>query len=287
MANRIQTGIALAKSSLQIVRSNKRLLIIPFVSLVVTIIVMISILTPMINIETHAWKVMRVSSKEYLIFFGLLLLFFSAVRLIQVFSTAVITAYILMCFREPSPMLWTAIKHVMKKAVLFLRWSTLLGTWAIAIRLNEVWNENWPKKRFAHETLLNMRWLKATYFVTHIMLDQDITCMKAVTYSAKLTQDAWCKDPIPRLGLGPVTFLIYLAAFLPLLIGAYFSQDAWHITLGGAISTAILLSILTISNTMKATTLTALYLFAINNQKVSGHYGKHTLESAFFCQKAD
>lgn len=285
MTPRHGIGIALTKKSLSVIKSRKRLLLIPAASIAVTITLAVLILTPLFQIEAAALKGEHIALKTVLLFFLLILLFFACVHFITTISNALLTTCLINQMSEKPATLWMGIKTTTRKLRRIILWAYLLGTAGIVIRFCEIWLDNWKTYKITQRLLLGMRWLDATYLVIPLLVHQNRSAFDTITESARLMKTTWGEHLKSRLRIGFPLLAAYLLALLPALLTAYFFDNRTYIHIATTISIALVITLAILKLTTRITITTALYLFAIGDKQVEQFYDANLLKKAFHVKK--
>jgi Family of unknown function (DUF6159) len=199
---RISRGLRLAKSSLQVLRVDTGLLLIPllaFAAIAVAAGIYVGFLFALGALGSHmspAW---------------FLPLYFVA-SFISIFSSAAVVATADLHLQGRSPTLGDGIHVAVTHAGSLLAWSALTTTVGLVVRALE---ERAGVVGRLVVGLLGMAWSVATFMVIPVLLFEEESVAESVKRSANLFRQRWGEQLIGNGSIGLALFAVGLVALLP------------------------------------------------------------------------
>src|SRR3990167_9045659 len=159
MQNRLTIGAQLAKHSIAIIKQRKSLLIFPIIgSLMVFVLFCIAFL-PLAKIEVSVWETHHITGSTYLIFMGILLLFFSVMHFITQLFRGALTACVIKHLKGEPYTINTGFKAIFARLSKFYLWVMVMTTFGIGVVLCQYWMDNWHTKKIATHLLAGLSWI--------------------------------------------------------------------------------------------------------------------------------
>lgn len=277
-------GRRLAQKSLLIARQQKSLFILPILSNALVLLALFLVLQPIYKIEAQAWISRNVSPLQYVIFFGLLLLFFLAAHFLTIFFNAALMVCAARLMNNEAASLGFGIKLALKNAHALLAWVLIMTTFGIVIRFLEYWMDRWPKLEIATGLFSGLSWVIATLFVTPILVIEKSNPLFAIKHSGEIIQAQWGSPLISKMGVGSITIGLRLLSLIPILIALIIGGKI-IILIGSILTVVLFLTISVLHATANAMSTTALYLYATHNKQVLQFYGEEDLQNVFITRK--
>lgn len=283
MTSRFQNGLQLAKQSLVIIKENKKLLIFPIISGILTLIIIYFGLKPSYEVEELTWKTGYVHTKPYLIAFGILLIAFILINLVTLTLDTALIACAMKHIQKENYRLSMGFKIMLKNTWKLYCYKLILTTVIPALQFLEYWYDNWLDTRFANYFLCGLNAMTGITLVLPVIANENCGPIQAIKRSASLIKNTWGINLIPRVGIAGAMAMIYFISLIPLIITILIGGKI-NIVIGGILTTILFLSTSIMNSATQVVLTSALYLFAIGKD-VSSYYQPELLKTAFYPRK--
>lgn len=205
---RITRGFRLARSSLEVLRADRGLLLLPLLSFGAIAVVAGVYLAGLFALGLLGGRTSPVA---------IVPLYFVA-AFISIFSNAAVVATADLYLQGRTPTLGDGIHVATTKAGKLVRWSVLTTTVGLVLRALE--------ERAGIVTrivlgIIGMAWSVATFMVVPVLLFEDLSVTDSVKRSAHLFRQRWGEQLIGNGSIGLAIMVVALIAVLP--IGALFA----------------------------------------------------------------
>ena len=293
MFDRISASFALARSSWDVLRRDKQLLLFPVLSGIGCTLVLLSFLVP---IGVIAWmggfnglmdqngQIKDIPVGYQIGFWVGLFLFYFCNYFVVVFCNAALISCAIMHFNGETPTLGDGFRAAGARLPQILAWALVSAT--VGILLKGIENSNRRVGEFI-SAILGTVWTVMTYFVVPVLVVEKVGPFKAIGRSIQILKATWGEALVGNLGLGFVKFLAALPFILLLLAGVAVlgaSNGAGPLLVVGilllAVAVLYFLAYLAVASAMDTIFLSALYQYAAFNTIPEG-FEADTMEQAF------
>ncbi len=283
MFDRISRSFELAKSSWNVLRTDKKLVLFPIFSSIGVLIVLVSFIAPLavliagghIKIDQQvdagqpAWWV-----------YPLTFAFYFCNYFVIVFCNAALVSCALMRFNGEEPTVGDGFRAAGARLPQILAWSLVSATVGLLLKVIENAHEKIGEFISA---ILGTAWTVITFFVVPVLVVEKVGPFAAISRSVALLKKTWGEALIGGFGLGVFKFLLILPGFLVLAGGIALCVTVQPIAMGlsvVAIGILLLLAASAMGATLDAIFLTALYQYAAF-EKVPEGFDRQCIEGAF------
>jgi len=267
---RIRNSIELAKSSWQVLKSDKELLALPVISGIASIIAATTFIIPLLATTYRESETIGATT------YALLFVMYVVLAYITIFFNAALVsaAHERLCGGDPT--IGSAIRGAASRAGKILPWAIVSATVSIILRAIE--------KRVGFlgrivAAFAGMAWTVVTFLVLPIIVIEDMSVKDAIKKSGNLFKHTWGENLAAQVGFGLIGFI----AILPAIAIFFLAVSAG----GGALVAGIVVAVvwtIAVSVVIAALSVifqTALYHFAVEGQVPSGYFGQSMMQSAF------
>jgi hypothetical protein len=279
MFERISRSFALARSSWDVLRTDKKLLIFPILSGVCCLIVLASFLTPFIALLVIQQKQPE-EIPEWVYGVATFVFYFCNYFVIVFFNSA-LTSCALDRFEGREPTLGGGLKAAWQRLPQIAAWALVSATVGMLLKLIE--NANEQIGRFI-SSLLGTAWSIITFFVVPILVVERVGPITAIQRSLATLKRAWGEALVGNIGIGLVMFLLAIPIVLVLLVGAYLCAMGPALLPVGLLLIVLALvgfvALAAVSSAMNNIFVAALYRYAAQGQVAVG-FDEATFRRAF------
>lgn len=288
MFDRIATSFSLARSSWDVLRKDKQLLLFPVVSGIACTVVLVSFLIPLGvvaylggfkglqnaggNVQAPWWS--------YLVLFA----FYFCNYFVVIFCNSALVSCAIMRFNGETPTLADGFRAAGARLPQILAWALVSATVGVLLKLIE--NGHRRVGEFI-SAILGTAWTIMTYFVVPVLVVEKLGPIQAVGRSIALLKKTWGEALIGHFGLGFFKFLACLPLLLLIGLGValcFAANGAAPLIVAGvavfAIAALYFLAYLAVASAMDTIFLSALYQYAAF-QTVPIGFDAGTIERAF------
>ncbi len=278
MFERLTNGFSLARSSWNVLRNDKKLLLFPLLSGVGCVLVLISFLIPIAVLANNGVLVDANGDVNWALAAPLAFGYYLVNYFVVIFCNAALVHCALVHFDGGQPTLGEGFRAAAARLPQILAWAAVSAT--VGLLLKAIENAHEKVGQFI-SAILGTAWTVMTVFVVPVLVVEQVGPFKAIKRSVSLLKKAWGEGLAGRLGIGIVVFLLFLPCFLL----AFASVIAFNTstTLGFtllAITVIAFLLVAIIGSALQTVFLSALYQFAAFERVPAGFEGD-TLRSAF------
>jgi hypothetical protein len=219
MFERIAASFELAKSSWNVLRQDKQLIVFPILSGIGCVLVLIGFAVPLTAFG--AWGqfahvdegVRNVPWWAYAVAFA----FYFCNYFVIIFFNAALVSCALMRFSGHRPTVAAGLEAASSRLPQILGWALVSATVGIALKAVE--NANEKVGRFV-SSLLGAAWTVMTYFVVPVLVVEKVGPFQAVSRSIQILRKTWGEALVGKIGLGLFTFLLSLPGVALIVLGA-------------------------------------------------------------------
>jgi hypothetical protein len=282
MFERISNSFALARSSWQVLRTDKQLIVFPILSGIACFMLLLAIWLPVIfgiglkNLADNGvppW------------IYGVAFAYYFVTWFVVIFFNSALVSCAIIRFNGGTPTLGDGIGAATARLPQILAWAFVSATVGILLKLIENAGERVAEIISA---ILGTVWTVMTYFVVPVLVVEKVGPIEAIKRSASILKKTWGEALVGRMGIGFFMFLLALPGIALLLVGGFVATKPALLALGIAlIALAVIyfLAVAAISVALQGIFISALYQYATNGQIPSG-YDAHVMRSAFGHKKS-
>jgi len=290
--------IQLMKASWEVVKNNKRLLILPVLSTICMLLVIASFWYPIVKanpgffaegVEEAEVEVNLLyfhppaedaEPIEHVRFYGALFAFYFANYFVIIFFNAALVAAALFWMRSGDSSISSGLSAAAKRLPQILGWALVSATVGLILRLIE--NANEKIGRFA-AAILGSAWTFLTYLVVPVIVVEGKGPVASLKDSVKMLKDTWGQQLTGGFAFGLVYFLLSLLG-VGIIAGAGYLYSVTNngviFVAGIAIAAIYWLGLILVSAVMTPVFQAALYVYA-KDGKAPGSFGEQLLSGAF------
>lgn len=264
---RIRNSIELAKSSMEVLKADKELLLLPIISGLASIVTAATFLVPLV-----AAGALSADTVSYVVLF----LMYVALAYVTIFFNAALVSATHERLEGGDPTLGSAIAGARKHARRILPWAIVSATVSIILRAIE------ERAGFVGQIVAGfagMAWAVVTFLVLPVMVIEGVGVVDGVKKSGDMFKRTWGENLAAQIGFGLLGFLALIPAIALIFAAAAVS--------GGAVIAAIVIAglwmigVAVVLSAMSVVFQTALYHFAVDGSVPSGYFSNDTMRSAF------
>jgi hypothetical protein len=256
---RFRTGLDLAKMSFSVIRKEKSLLVFPVISAFVTILIAASFFLPLYFVaggadmitQWYAWVILFV---WYIIAFT-----------ISIFCNVALMANAIKVMDGENPTVGHGLSFAASRFKFIVQWAVFSAI--VGMILQAIRKEGGVLGNIA-AGLLGAAWSIATYFVVPIMAFEKLGPLKAVKRSLMFLRHNWGEGLVANLSIGLIFFLLFLAGFIPIIIGIALGGIALLACIGIAIVYWVIVMVL--ASAMNQVVVAAMYRYATTGKSYMG-----------------
>jgi len=252
--SRFENSIALAKSSLQVLRDDKQLTLLPLLSLVATLVVAFAVLLP-VGLIARDGSGGYSGSKPVVWILG----FIGVVALsyVGIFFNAALVYAANRRFQGLGVDIREAIHAASERSHVLLPWAIISATVSVVLRAIE--QRGGILGRIIG-SIAGVAWSVVTFLVLPVLMFEGIGPIAAAKRSGELFKRTWGENLMTNAGVGIAGMLALLAGALPLLL--MLAVGGPIAVVGIAAFTLWALTIMVLSGTVTGIFQVALYRFA-------------------------
>ena len=275
MFERFERGWETASESLEVLRSDKELLIFPLMSGLASLLVIASFACPIWftgYIETL--KHQKEWWHEPLVW-GISFAFYATNYFVILFFNSALTGCALIRFRGGDPTVNDGFQIALSRLPQIASWTLLGATVGMVLKALESRSD---KVGEWISSILGIIWSVATFFVVPVLVVEGVGPIEAVKRSSKVISAKWGESFVADLGLGLMAFIAMIPCFIMLWLGVVLmasENQLLPVTLIGlAIIGMVLISLA--SSALDVIARTGLYIQAVD-EKVLRRFERNVL----------
>lgn len=273
MFESIGRSITLIKASWEVIKKDREILLFPFLSGMVCIIITISFLIPAFVIESG----LNIRTNDNPLFYIGIFLFYLVTYFVVIFfnSGLVACAHIRLTGGDPtfSQGIQIAAKHI--KNIFF--WALISATIGLILQILRGNRNNVITNIIT--SMIGVAWNLLTFFVIPIMIIENRPVITSIKESVALFRRTWGETVVGQAGVSLIFFLIGLAGFIPVFL-AFATGIFSLIVTFGILYVLLLVLLFVLGNAMQGVFNTALYLYAKDGVVPVG-FSRELIESSF------
>lgn len=269
MMSRFSNSLALARSSWQVLKADKELILLPIISGIASVIVAITFIVPVFVAGAGDGTMTGTS------LLALLPMYF-VLAYITIFFNAALVSAANERLEGGDPTIGSAIRGAARRAGKIVPWALLSATVSIILRAIE---ERVGLIGRIIIAAVGVAWSVLTFLVLPIIVIEGSGARAALKKSGSLLRNTWGENLAAQVGMGLLGFLLILPGGVVIFLG---------ISAGGAIgAVGFLIGVIWIIvaaaavAALSAIYQTALYHFAVAGSVPSGYFDSDAMQMAF------
>jgi hypothetical protein len=295
MFGRFASTIQLMKASWEVVKNNKRLLILPLLSTISVLLVVASFWLPIISSNMD---VLRSDSEaevnlmyfeppgenaepvEQVRFWGAVFAFYFANYFVIIFFNAALVASALFWMRSGESSIGSGLSAAAKRLPQIVGWALVSATVGLLLRVIESASERGGRLATA---ILGSAWTIMTYLVVPVIVVEGKGPIASLKDSVKMLRETWGQQLAGGFAFGLVYFLLSLVGFGIVAAAVYLANATGNnavLIAGIAIAAIYLIGLALVSAVMTPVFQAALYVYGKDGQ-APGSFGEKLLSGAF------
>ena len=266
---------SLMSDSWQVLKLDKSLVVLPFISGICCLLLLASFAVPIYT--TGAWHPPGHDAETYrqVLYYGTLFAFYFANYFIVVFFNAAIVACAATRMGGGNPTITDGLRTAASRLPVIIGWALVSATVGLILRIIE---DRSDKVVQIIAGVLGMAWTLMSFLVVPILVIENKNPFAAMQESTALLKRTWGEQVVGNFSFSGIFFLLSLPAIGLIVLGFVMgSAIALIACVGLAIVYLILLSL--IHTALQAIFQTALYLYARDGVVPEGFHGE-VLETA-------
>jgi hypothetical protein len=279
MFQRLAASFALARSSWNVLCTEKKLLIFPVLSGIGCMLVTLSFGLPfLLDPQLLRFLDQEKGGEMPLWAWAVIFAFYFCNYFVIIFCNAALISCALIRFNGGEPTIGDGLSMANKRLPQILAWSLVSATVGLLLKMIENAHE---KAGEIISGLLGLAWSVLTFFVVPVLVVEQVGPFEAIRRSTAILRKTWGEALVGNVGLSLFVFLLTLP-FIILLVGGIFlcfSAPAAGIPVV-VLAVLGLLLVSTISSALNGIYLAALYQYAASGAVPVG-FERGTIEQAF------
>jgi hypothetical protein len=279
---RLSTGFELARSSWQVLRQNRQLILFPVLSGIACLLVLLSFALPLFLVHPQWLDFLDPKAQQgvqpppwaYLVLFAF---YFCNYFVITYFNAALISCAII-SFNGGKPTLADGLGAANSRLPQILAWSLVSATVGVLLKLIENIHE---KVGEIVSFLLGTAWSILTFFVVPVLVVEKVGPIEAIARSTRILRKTWGEALVSNWGIGLFMFLLALPGIAVLVLAILLMGASVVLGLAVlALAAIYLLALMAVGPALHGICLAALYQYA-SEGRVPGAFDSHLLQGAF------
>jgi len=281
MFERLSNSYALARSSWQVLRQDKQLIVFPIMSGIGCLLVMAGFAVPLVvwpQLLDFLGKQAQGNQPSPWLYVLAFAYYFCSYFVVIFFNAALISCAIIR-FNGAEPTVGDGLRAAWLRLPQILAWAALSATVGVLLKAIESVHD---KLGQLISWLLGTAWAVITYFVVPVLVVEKVGPFQAIKRSLQILKKTWGEAVIGRLGLGLFMFLLALPGIALIVLGALL-MVAMPIAIGVAVIVLGLLYFVllaAVGSALQGIFLSALYQYAAFGQVPSG-FDQDVMKHAF------
>lgn len=217
---RLGTGWQLTKTSLRVLRKDKKLLLFPLISGIALLAILAGFLGSMFL--AFGLEGMFAGSAVWVFVIGMVV-FYVVAFFVAIFFNAAIIGAATIRLDGGAPTLSDGLRIAWQNVGRIFLWALFAATVAMVLRAIQQ-RAGWIGRIIVG--LVGIAWSLATYFVVPVLIYEKLGPWAAVKRSAGLFKRTWGEAFVGGFSMGGIFFLLGLAGLLPLVVALYVGGTA-------------------------------------------------------------
>jgi hypothetical protein len=284
MFERFSAGFSAAQDCWEVLKSDKKLIVLPFLSGLFCLVVLASFVVPLAVLKPHVLDPVLQQNpaagakQEPIWLYGVAFLFYFCNYAVIYFFNSALVCCAIFHFRGRPITVTEGLQAAGRRLPQILAWALVSATVGVLLKIVENAHE---KAGAIISAVLGTAWTIVTYFVVPVLVVERVGPFEAIRRSSRILRDTWGQALGGRMGLGWFLLPFWLIALVMGVAGVFLMQT--NVPLG------ILLCALTVlygmilglmHSALETILLAALYLYATQGEVPEGMSQK-TFKKAF------
>jgi hypothetical protein len=283
MFDRIAASFHLARSSWDVLRTDKKLIVFPVLSGLGCLLVLLSFALPFVahpqwlDFDQPAAGGARVGGVPWWVY-AVAFAYYFCNYFVIVFCNAALISCALIRFNGEEPNLGDGFRAAASRLPQIVAWALVSATVGVILKVIENAHE---KAGQIISAILGTAWTVITYFVVPVLVVEGVGPFQAIQRSLSLLRKTWGEALVGRLGLGLFLFLLFLPFLGLAVLGGFLCTKALGVGLAVvALAAVYLLVWMAVGSALQGIFLGALYQYAAHGRTPAG-FDPASLEGAF------
>jgi hypothetical protein len=250
------------RASWDILKQDKKLIVLPLISGLCCLIVLLSFALPLFLSGHAAPPAGHAAPAQQVAYYAVLFLFYFCNYFVITFFNAAIVFCAFARMEGRNPTIGDGIREAASRIHLIIGWALLAATVGLVLRIIE---ERSSKVGAIVAGLLGMAFSVVSFLVVPVLVVERKGPFAALKVSTKLLKQTWGEQLAGNFSFGLIFFLLGLPAFILLAIGIALIVSGSAIVLPGAligIAVLYLIALSLVQSTLQVIYQTAIYLYA-------------------------
>jgi hypothetical protein len=275
MFQRLSNSFALARSSWQVLRTDKKLVLFPILSGICCIIVLIAFWAPVL-LAQPAFLQGKGNPPAWI--YPLAFAFYFVNYFVIVFFNAALVSCALIRFHGGTPTVGDGLRAAFSRLPQILAWALVSATVGMILKVIE--NAHEKAGEFI-SAILGTVWTVITYFVVPVLVVEKVGPIEAIKRSVSILKKTWGEKLIGGFGIGLFIFLLALPGILLLVVGGALAFQAPPLgILVMVLAFLYLIGVMAVGSALSGIYLSALYEYAAFGEIPQG-YDREAMVGAF------
>src|SRR4051794_3569976 len=215
MFDRIANSFALARSSWEVLKRDKQLVLFPVLSGIGCVLVTLSFTVPLAVVAMRGgFDQVRDDGPVPVWVYPVAFAFYFCNYFVIVFCNAALVSCALVRFSGEAPTVGDGFRAAASRLPQILAWALVSATVGVALKAVE--NANERVGQFI-SSLLGTAWTVITYFVVPVLVVEKVGPLQAVRRSLTILRATWGESLVGHMGIGFFLFLLMLPGILGLV----------------------------------------------------------------------
>jgi len=280
MFERISRGFELARSSWAVLLKDKHLLVFPFVSGVLFLIVVASFAVPLaVLVDWNQFGQQAQNNKVPIWVYPVTFAFYFCTYFVAIFCNSALISCALMRFNGESPSVADGFRMAMARLPQIFAWALVSATVGVLLKVVEQAHE---KVGEIIAAVLGTAWSIMTFFVVPVLVVEKVGPFEAFKRSLSLLRKTWGEALVGRAGIGFVLFLLAIPLVLLFLLGVYLLASGMApVGIAVLVAAGVLTMLyMAVSSALHTILLAALYQYAADDRVPEG-FDREQMTGAF------
>jgi hypothetical protein len=277
MFERLSNSFALARSSWQVLRQDKQLVIFPILSGVASLLVLATFGLPFL-VNLNLLDDLQ-QKAPWVLYAGAFAFYFCSYFVIIFFNAALISCA-LMRFNGRTPTIGDGLRAASLRLPQIFAWALVSATVGLALKAIE---NAYEKAGQFISSILGTVWTVVTYFVVPVLVVEKVGPVEAVKRSVSILKHTWGEALVGKFGLGLFVLLLAIPGILLVVLAVLLLSSGVPVALGITVLVLAMLYFLglaAVAAALQGIFVTALYQYAANGQIPTG-FDASTMRGAF------
>jgi hypothetical protein len=257
---------SLMGASWRVLKQDKEILIFPFLSGICCLLVLASFAIPIISNESWELPEEDASTKQQILYYGTLFLFYFCNYFVIVFFNSAVIACAAIRMEGGDPTTGDGFRAALSRLPLIFGWALVSATVGLILRIIE--DRSKAVGRIV-AGLLGMAWTVVSFLVVPILVIERKDPISAVKESAILLKKTWGEQLIGNFSFGLIFLLLNIPAFILVALG-FFSESTVVLITCIILAVIYLIIIALIQSALQAIFQAAVYLYAREGEAPAG-----------------